>query len=82
MIRGIPMNCDQCQALRINGVYCHETGCPNEDSRYDRATDRWILQRTCFVCRVDVDYDSLCSCEEDESTEDYSDDGRYVLGEV
>jgi hypothetical protein len=21
--------CDQCEALRINGVYCHETGCPN-----------------------------------------------------
>lgn len=21
--------CDQCQALRINGHLCHETGCPN-----------------------------------------------------
>ena len=21
--------CDQCQVLMINGVYCHETGCPN-----------------------------------------------------
>ena len=20
--------CDQCEALMINGVYCHETGCP------------------------------------------------------
>lgn len=21
--------CDQCQAAVINGVFCHETGCPN-----------------------------------------------------
>lgn len=21
--------CDQCQVVRINGVACHETGCPN-----------------------------------------------------
>jgi hypothetical protein len=22
-------SCDQCQALMLNGIYCHETGCPN-----------------------------------------------------
>ena len=22
-------SCDQCEALMINGTYCHETGCPN-----------------------------------------------------
>lgn len=22
--------CDQCEALMINGVYCHEHGCPNK----------------------------------------------------
>jgi hypothetical protein len=21
--------CDSCQAIRINGILCHETGCPN-----------------------------------------------------
>lgn len=21
--------CDSCQVLRINGIVCHETGCPN-----------------------------------------------------
>ena len=21
--------CDSCEALMINGVHCHETGCPN-----------------------------------------------------
>ena len=23
-------SCDQCVALMINGVFCHETGCPNQ----------------------------------------------------
>ena len=26
----VDYSCDQCQALMINGVYCHETGCPNQ----------------------------------------------------
>jgi len=28
------MPCDQCEMLNINGLNCHETGCPNE--RRDR----------------------------------------------
>lgn len=27
------MKCDQCEMLSINGVACHETGCPNADKR-------------------------------------------------
>ena len=27
---GIHVSCSQCVALVINGVPCHETGCPNE----------------------------------------------------
>jgi hypothetical protein len=23
------MDCDQCVAVMVNGVYCHEHGCPN-----------------------------------------------------
>lgn len=30
--------CDQCQVVRINGVACHETGCPN--SWKDPITDQ------------------------------------------
>ncbi len=26
--------CDQCEALVINGVFCHEQGCPNEKKEY------------------------------------------------
>ena len=25
----VDASCDQCEALMINGVYCHEQGCPN-----------------------------------------------------
>ena len=24
-----PIRCNQCEAAMINGVFCHETGCPN-----------------------------------------------------
>lgn len=27
--------CDSCEAVMINGLYCHETGCPNT-RRHDR----------------------------------------------
>ena len=63
------MNCDRCQALMINGVFCHETGCSNTGSRFDEESGDWIKQRECFECgcRVDAD-DPCCSvpCEEYE----------------
>ena len=37
-------NCQSCEALMINGVYCHETGCP--DSWKDYRVD-------CFDCGFD-----------------------------
>lgn len=24
-----PIHCNQCEAARINGAFCHEIGCPN-----------------------------------------------------
>ena len=30
------VGCSQCQALAINGVACHETGCPNESKPRER----------------------------------------------
>lgn len=53
------MSCDQCQMLCINGVPCHEMGCPNANSV------------ACALCgqsvrRVDVhhanDWDGICYC--------------------
>ena len=25
----VDLSCNQCEAMMIQGVYCHETGCPN-----------------------------------------------------
>jgi len=59
--------CDQCQMLSINGVACHETGCPNSKSRWDAETGEWIRQRKCFDCGYTVDHDDpCCSASDDE----------------
>ncbi len=54
------MKCDQCEALMINGVFCHESGCPNSKKRYDIGSDEWIAQRKCFDCGCIVDADDDC----------------------
>lgn len=54
------MRCNQCEAAMINGVFCHETGCPNIKSRYDADSDTWIKQRECFECGCIVDADDDC----------------------
>ena len=64
------MSCDQCQMLSINGVPCHETGCPNTHSRYDADSSEWIKQRKCFDCGCTVDADELCCSGEESDTED------------
>lgn len=28
--------------MMINGVFCHETGCPNTHKVYDSETDTWV----------------------------------------
>lgn len=61
--------CNQCEACMINGVFCHETGCPNRDSRYDVDSGEWIKQRKCFECGCLVDLDDQCcnGIEENEN---------------
>lgn len=36
------MQCNQCVALMINGVYYHEIGCPNRGKKYRPTFDRWM----------------------------------------
>jgi hypothetical protein len=69
------MRCDQCEAAMINGVFCHETGCPNRNSRYDAETDTWIKQRKCFDCGCMVNADDPCCSVEQEL--DYDDSESY-----
>ena len=59
-----PMRCDQCEMLSINGVACHERGCPNTGARWDGET--WIEQATCSVCGYEQDIDSECCTDHEE----------------
>jgi hypothetical protein len=66
-LKRVRVYCDQCQMLAINGVACHETGCPNMGARWDRENDCWIVQRECFECGCTVDADDpCCSAVEEE----------------
>lgn len=69
------ITCDQCELLAINGICCHETGCPNMGSRWDAENREWIKQRKCFECGCEVDADDPCCSapfeeEEEEEEED------------
>lgn len=59
------IRCTQCEALMINGIFCHELGCPNTRARYDESTGDWIKQYECFTCGCMADVDSNC-CSETE----------------
>jgi predicted RNA-binding Zn-ribbon protein involved in translation (DUF1610 family) len=61
------MNCDQCDMLSINGVACHELGCPNRGKRYDAESRAWVRQYTCHVCGYKADEDSACCQNEGEA---------------
>jgi hypothetical protein len=38
----LPKRCDQCAALHINRVFCHETGCPNAKKEWDGQAGEWV----------------------------------------
>ena len=61
------MKCDQCEMLSINGVACHETGCPNARARWDADSESWVQQRECFECGCTVDADDECCSRQDDS---------------
>lgn len=63
------IKCDNCDLARINGVICHETGCPNSKARYEDGT---------WVCMVDADQ-TCCSGDDDfiaDQEEDYEEDAE------
>ena len=63
-------NCDSCEALMINGIYCHETGCP--EAWRDKVlecrecgcefTPEWRLQRYCSTHCQALAYGAVCDC--------------------
>ena len=60
MENNFEIKCDQCEPAMINGVFCHEIGCPNQGSRFDSSTGDWIKQRVCNECGCTVDADDEC----------------------
>ena len=48
------IRCDQCEAAMINGVFCHETGCPNTNKAYDKETGEWVRVNICGECGCEV----------------------------
>jgi hypothetical protein len=54
------VHCDSCAMVSINGIACHETGCPNKGGRYDYERDAWVQQRKCFECGSLVDIGEPC----------------------
>jgi len=48
------MKCDQCEATMINGIFCHEIGCPNSHKKY--VDGEWMEVYTCPECG----FESVC----------------------
>lgn len=40
--RVYPVKCNQCSSSRINGVFCHEKGCPNDYKTFDQYEGEWV----------------------------------------
>ena len=57
------IHCDSCQMLSINGVACHEHGCPRADKLYDVESKQWVRLVECRECGFEY-FDNEESCPE------------------
>ena len=64
------MKCNQCEAAMINGVFCHEMGCPNTHAHY--IDGEWVKMYECRECGEMVPADETCSCY--DSYEEYDEE--------
>ena len=60
--------------LSINGLPCHEIGCPNSHSRYDADSETWVKQVECSICGCKVDAGDICCNDHEEYHADADDD--------
>ena len=58
-----PVTCDQCEMLSINGVACHETGCPNGGRTWNVERQQWVKYVDCFECGFQVEVGETCDCQ-------------------
>jgi hypothetical protein len=54
------IKCDQCNAMMINGTFCHETGCPN--SKKKKEDGEWVRYIDCYECGYPVKEGEVCGC--------------------
>ena len=57
------MRCNQCEAAMINGLFCHETGCPNSRKTWVEERGEWIKFVECRECGADVEVGTVCDCQ-------------------
>ena len=60
------MTCNQCEMLSINGLACHETGCPNAKKEWDKDRQEWIAFVDCFTCGYPVEVGTACNCQDED----------------
>ena len=58
----IKKTCNQCTPMSINGIFCHETGCPNSQKTW--VDGEWILFLECSECGYEVEEGTFCNCSE------------------
>lgn len=58
------VRCNQCAAAMINGVFCHETGCPNSRKTWIAERGEWVRFVECRECGDDVEVGESCNCHE------------------
>lgn len=58
------IQCDQCNAVMINGTFCHEAGCTNEKKTFNHKTGEWESYYVCRYCGYPVLEGTICECEE------------------
>ena len=66
-------HCDQCEALMINRVFCHELGCPNAKKRWIPERGQWVRFVACRECGCDVELGESCNCQTFEGELDQAD---------
>ncbi len=69
------MKCNQCNPVMINGVFCHESGCPNQGKKWNNDTQEFMTVYACQECGSEYFYpESIESCcqpiEEEEEEEE------------
>jgi hypothetical protein len=56
----LPVECDQCISAMINGVFCHESACPNQKRKWDEFSGVWDDYSVCRECDNDVWDGEVC----------------------